>query len=221
VKPAFIEAVAPLFKGYLSAAQRNGLETLLAATEGLPIRHRAYILATAYHETARTMQPVRETLAETDAEMVGRLERAWQRGQLKWVRTPYWRFDADGKTWAGRGYVQLTHVENYARAGAKLGVDLVADPNRALNPDLAARILVRGMREGWFTGAKLADQSYREMRRIVNGTDRADLIAEHAEAFEAALATIKSVEPAPVSSPLAGLLAALVAFIASIFRRKT
>lgn len=28
--------------------------------DGLPITHQAYILATAWHETARTMQPVRE-----------------------------------------------------------------------------------------------------------------------------------------------------------------
>lgn len=184
--PEFWTALKPF--GALSQSQRNGIETILAASDGLTATHRAYILATAWHETAFTMQPVRETLAPDDATMVVRLERAWSKGQLKWVKTPYWRFDANGKTWAGRGYVQLTHKSNYEKAGRKLGLDLVADPNLALHPEIAARILVRGMVEGWFTGKKMADYSdYIQMRRVVNGLDRARDIAVHAERFEKAV----------------------------------
>ena len=188
---AFFDAVLTEL-GPLSQSQVNGFETILAASAHLPLRHRAYILATAWHETAFTMQPVRETLAKTDASAVNILERAWSEGKLKWVRTPYWRFDSDGKSWLGRGFVQLTHKSNYAKAGEKLGVDLLADLNKAMNPDLAAQILVRGMRDGWFTGKKMSDfKTYADMRRVVNGTDRAAQIARYATSFEIALQALE------------------------------
>lgn len=155
---------------------------------GLLRNQAAYVLATAYHETAHTMEPVRETLAQTDSAAIARLDRAWERGQLPWVKSAYWR---DG--FFGRGYVQLTHRFNYERAGRELGVDMVADPSIALGADISAEVTVRGMLEGWFTGKKLAGyitlkaSDYVGARRIVNGTDRARAIAEHAREYEAAL----------------------------------
>ena len=58
----------------------------------------AYVLATARHETANTMKPVMETLADNVTEAQRRLERAWTGGRLPWVKTPYWRTDSDGKS---------------------------------------------------------------------------------------------------------------------------
>lgn len=148
----------------------------------------AYVLATAYHETAHTLEPVRETLASTDAQAIARLDRAWERGQLSWVSRPYWRTG-----FFGRGYVQLTHEYNYRKAGGIIGVDLVSDPSKALEAEISAEITVRGMLEGWFTTKKLGDyitlqrSDYVGARRIVNGTDRARAIAEHAREYEAAL----------------------------------
>jgi len=201
---AFYDRVRPLFPGgKLTAGQVDGLSRLLEASATLPLRHRAYVLATAQHETAHTMQPVRETLAATDASAINRLEAAWSKGRLPWVKTPYWRRDAEGKSWLGRGYVQLTHKANYVRASQKLGVDLVTDPNAAMNPDVAARILVRGMVEGWFTGRKMADfATFEDMRRVVNGTDRAADIARLARGYEAALLAAEgSAPPAPKPAP--------------------
>lgn len=155
---------------------------------GLLRNETAYVLASAYHETAHTMEPVRETLAGTDTQAIARLDSAWERGKLPWVSKPYWR---DG--WFGRGYVQLTHEANYQRASRELGVDFVKEPSRVMEPDFAATILVRGMAEGWFTGKCLHDyidlkrSDYVGARRIVNGTDRARAIAEHAVEYEAAL----------------------------------
>lgn len=196
-RQAFFDAIRPLFGG-LKQSQVRGLEILLAAVDGLPVRHQAYILATAKHETDDTMEPVRETLAKTDAEAGQRLEGAWLKGKLPWVRTPYWRADKDGKRWFGRGYVQLTHKGNYQRAGSRMGVDLVSDPSAALSPMLAARIIVQGMSEGWFTGVKLSDcDNYRDMRKVVNGMDKADLIAGYAVKFEAALLAAEITPPRP------------------------
>lgn len=201
-RAAFFNAIRPMFGGTLTTAQVQGLEILLTATEGLPVSHRAYLLATAKHETAHTMQPVRETLAKSDAGAVKALDRAFAAGKLPWVKSPYWRPDADGKSWFGRGYVQLTHKANYQRAGKAMGIDLVADPSAALSPMLAARILVQGCGEGWFTGKRLSDYlpgDYAGARRVVNGTDRAKEIAGMAEAFEAAL--VAAMPPAPDHAP--------------------
>jgi hypothetical protein len=177
-----------LFSGSLSQKQVDGLNLLLEATRGLAIQHRAYILATAYHETGQTMQPVRETNASTDARAVAILDSAFKKGQLTWVRTPYWHFDSSGKTWLGRGYVQLTHKANYIKASQELKVDLLTDPNKAMDPAVAANILVRGSMEGWFTGVGLYDfDNYKDMRRVINGTERASTVAEYAKQFEKAL----------------------------------
>jgi len=164
----------------------------------------AYVLATAWHESARTMKPVRETLAKSDAAAIAALTKAWKAGQMSWVKRDYW---SDG--FFGRGYVQLTHEVNYRFAGEKLGFDLVGKPSLALEPDVAAEILVVGMRDGWFTGKKLSDyitlqrSDFRGARRIVNGMDRADLIADYAKQYDALLlAAGYGVEmPKPVPAP--------------------
>lgn len=189
-RQAFFDASRPLFGGKLSESQVQGLEIILAATDGLPVSHRAYLLATAKHETANTMQPVREALAKTDAGAVAALEKAWKAGKLPWVVQPYWRRDKDGLSWFGRGYVQLTHKANYQKASDIMGIDLVSDPSAALSPMIAARVLVQGSSEGWFRGKKLSDYlpgDYVNARRVINGTDKAKEIAAIAEAFERAL----------------------------------
>lgn len=217
-----------VFGTSLTQGQVDGLEAILAACDGLPVTHAAYILATAYHETARTMQPVRETLASTDDQAIARLDKAFASGRLKSVKNPYWRKDADGKTWLGRGFVQLTHKTNYARAGRELALDLVGNPSLAMQPTVAALILVRGSAEGWFTGKKLSDYlpgDYVQARRIINGMDRAQDIAGYARAFEAALIAAEwgaaPAIPAPVeesqkSSP--SIWSALINIILSIVK---
>lgn len=153
----------------------------------------AYVLATAFHETAATMQPVRETLAATDDEAILRLDHAFAAGRLASVKTPYWRRDADGRTWLGRGLVQLTHKANYAKMSEVTGIDLLADPARAMELPVAVKILLDGMLAGSFTGRRLSDHfspgraDWTGARRIINGTDRAALVGAHGRAFYAAL----------------------------------
>ena len=130
----------------------------------------AYVLATAYHESAHTMRPVRETLAKSDASAKAILSKAWKAGKLPWVTSDYW-----SSGYFGRGYVQLTHKANYAKAGDALGIPLAERPSIALEADTAADIIVLGMDEGWFTGKKLGqyitlDKSdFVGARVIVNG----------------------------------------------------
>jgi predicted chitinase len=204
---AFYDAVREsVFGGSMSQPQVEGIEIIQEAWEkagdGDPYKF-AYILATAFHETARTMQPVRETLAKTDAKAKEILTKAWRAGKLPWVKKDYW-----SSGWFGRGYVQLTHRENYEKAGKELGIDLVKDPSKAMIPEVAALILVRGCMEGWFTQRKLShyitrsDADYIGARRVVNGTDRAGDIAEYATDLYRAIAKAKEA-PKPAPKPVA------------------
>lgn len=193
---AFFEAVRPLFGGSLSQSQVDGMNVIFEAWNKVGdgnTRHLAYILGTAFHETARTMQPVRETLAKTDAKAKEILTKSWKAGKLPWVKSDYW-----SSGWFGRGFVQLTHRENYVKAGEKLGIDLVSDPSKAMIPEVSALILVRGMQEGWFTGKKLSEAGdFLEARRIVNGTDKAGQIATYANGFLSALEAAQAASPPP------------------------
>ncbi|MBB4104867.1 hypothetical protein [Allorhizobium borbori] len=188
---------ARLFHGRLRAGQIDGMNAILDRFEDVmpegDDRWLAYMLATAYHETAETMQPVRETLAPSDARAMAILDDAFARGRLKGVKTPYWRLDTGGKSWLGRGFVQLTHRRNYEAMTKVTGIDLVAAPERAMEIDVAVTILFRGMIDGCFTGRKLADffagdrEDWTGARRIINGTDRAVLVAGYARTFYAAI----------------------------------
>jgi hypothetical protein len=207
-----------LFKGTLSQPQVEGMMAILNFWEArMPeadLRWLGYILATAYHETAYTMQPVRETLAATDARAIETLENAYASGKLSWVKTPYWRPDEDGKSWLGRGLVQLTHKRNYEAMSELTGIDLVAEPDRAMEMDTAVSILIEGMVQGSFANHKLADHlnettdDWMNARRIVNGTDRAEKLADYGKTF---LAAIRHEAPGDPFSRLKAWLARAIA----------
>lgn len=186
-----------LFGGRLQPPQVQGLEAILDHWEkdsaAKDDRWLAYMLATAFHETARTMQPVRETLAPTDDRAIAILDRAFARGQLPWVSKPYWQADTDGKSWLGRGLVQLTHRKNYELLGRMLGINLVADPTLAMRMDVALPIMFLGMEQGAFTGHRLGQyfndrrEDWVKARQIINGLDKALHIADYGKAFYGAI----------------------------------
>jgi hypothetical protein len=193
------------FAGRLRNEQVEGTERILAGFEargmGGELRHLAYMLATAFHETAATMQPVRETLTSSDDAAIAILDRAFEAGKLGAVRTPYWRRDAQGKSWLGRGLVQLTHRRNYEAMSQLTGIDLVAKPERAMEPQASVTILIEGMLRGSFTARRLEQyfsakrEDWQGARAIINGTDRAELVGRYGTMFYAALAASR-IEPA-------------------------
>lgn len=171
----------------------DGVNVILTAMAGDPTSWIAYALATVYHETAGTMQPIKE---RGGAAYFTRMydvtgaspDRARKHGNMD---------PGDGPRYCGRGYVQLTWKNNYRKVGEAIGLDLVAQPDLALDPEIAAMILSGGMREGWFTGkafedyfrSELADRhQFVNARHIINGLDRADDIADYALLFQSALA---------------------------------
>lgn len=90
----------------------------------------------------------------------------------------------DGPRFKGRGFVQITGRRNYRDWSNRLGIDLVSNPGKTAQPEIAAKIISRGMRDGTFTGLSLGDfisgsrQDFFQARRIINGLDRAKDIEE-------------------------------------------
>ena len=135
------------------------------------LRQAAYMLATAKHETANTFAPIEEY------------------GKGKGL--PYGQPDpVTGLVYFGRGYVQLTWARNYKSMGKALNLPLFPHPDLALRYDVAYKIMSYGMTHGTFTGVALSryinegKTDYLNARKIINGTDKADLIAGYATAIE-------------------------------------
>lgn len=179
--------------GKLSQATVNGLELLGRNMEEDPgltdLRWAAYMLATVKHECANRWMPITEF---GPRDYFNKYESTTKIGKALGNTLP-----GDGFRYRGRGYVQITGRANYARMTKALGLgpteDLEADPDQALRPAIAYRIMSHGMRHGTFTGKKLADYinaggcDYRNARRIINGVDQAALIAGYATALEGIL----------------------------------
>jgi hypothetical protein len=169
----FASVRTSLFGGSLTTPQVKGMEALLDAAQSLADDEIAYILATAFHETAETMQPIAE-YGRGKGRKYGLPGR--NRGQI-----PY-----------GRGFVQTTWDINYERTDRELGLGgkLIANYDLMLSDvAMAAKAAVRGMVEGWYTGKKLADYfdggkcDFALARKIINGTDKAEKIGGYARLF--------------------------------------
>lgn len=184
----------------ISATEFQGCDSIIfaCAKDGWGVSWIAYALATTYHETAHTMEPVPEYGGNAYFHRMYDIQgqrpaKARELGNLQ---------PGDGVRFKGRGYVQLTGRTNYARASEELrkiglNVDLVANPDLALRLDVSAAVLVIGMREGWFTGRDVDDDlpidgpgtlaQFTATRDVINGRDKAQLIGEYAVDFQTAL----------------------------------
>lgn len=175
--------------------QIDGLEFLLGRFETTDawadVRHIAYALATIFHETAYSFQPVEEGYYLGSSARVKRFQKTLR----------YYPF-------FGRGYVQLTWKANYDKAGKALGLDLVNKPELALDPDVAFDVLTLGLFRGWF-GGKLTTYindkktDYVNARRCVNILDKAGIIAGYARSFEKILRD-SAADPAETSAIVTG-----------------
>ena len=143
---------------------------------GVGINSLAYILATAYHETGHDFFPKYEY-----GNYAYFIKKYWLNSKVaKWLGNDV---ELEAFKYRGRGLVQVTGETNYERFG------IADNPDKALEIETAIRIIYEGMTKGIFTGKKLSDYmdtfkyDFIGARKIINGTDKAKLIAGYAEQF--------------------------------------
>lgn len=167
LEPAPAELVAPDATGPFTAEQvaftlnaplasvNEHLPRIYAALDEVGIGDRATAvaaLATIGVETAHRFEPIHE-FRNADGSIPS-----------------YWHSYDGGAEFHGRGFIQITHRSNYAQYGEQLGIDLVANPDLALDPDIAARILARFFRDHNISGLAAAGD-WHGVRQAVNGGD--------------------------------------------------
>lgn len=202
-----------IFNGRLTQSQVDGMNAILDAAGELgvtDIRMIAYALATPVIETGGTYEPVSENLnysvaaltskfpnriSVSDAQKYGRsaMQPANQEAIANTIYGGSWGREnlgntqpGDGWNYRGRGLTQITGRRNYAKFGYENnpeGVSVLKD---------AAIIMVKGMRDGSFTGKKFSDYfgstaQWVQARRMINSLDRAEEIAGFAQKFHSAL----------------------------------
>lgn len=200
-----------LFNGKLSQDQVDGMESILNFWENPPVQPKgkfktnwnirtigwlAYMLATTFHETAFTMQPI------TEYGSTAYLRRYCNRKDLG-NGPKYGGKKDDGPRFRGRGYVQLTGRKNYREMTSVVrqfypdSPDFTEKPKAVTNDDYAAVIMFYGMFVGIFTGKALKNYigdpekgqivDFYNARRIINGVDKARTIEGYAKEFNQAL----------------------------------
>jgi putative chitinase len=188
-RKTFFDSVrASLFGGTLSQGQVDGIDYLINVWERhfeIPnprdgTKWLSYAMATVFHETAQTMQPIEE----------------YGKGQGKSYGKPT---GPHGHCYYGRGFVQLTWEDNYIKGEKNLKdryqveAKLHKEPHRMLEHEISALVLYDGMIHGWFTGVGLPKyfnatvEDPVNARRIVNALDKAETIAGYYRKFKTAL----------------------------------
>ena len=182
------------FPGAQKPAHAGDMAKLLGCIAADPnisdVRWASYMLATVKHECADTWTPVPERGPDAYFDK-------YNAGTPLGIRLGSTNPD-DGFRFRGRGYVQITGRANYDRLSRALemGDQLIDDPDLALNPEIAYRIMSYGMRAGAFSGKKLGDYingnmcDYYNGRKIINGLDRAGTIRDYAQKLEQMLRNI-------------------------------
>lgn len=188
---------------------------LLDEWEGRPdltdLRWLAYILATVEYETGGAMTPLEEegkgaghsygwfftdsgdvivepaTILDGDGEIVpnpiaGEPVKVLPEG-------------VDGHQYYGRGYLPRHTFTRRAYQWASVGINLVHEPERLLDPAVAAKVAIDSMTAGLNGSTNLTlrqffndtREDWREARQIIGGDDEADEIADRGRALHRAL----------------------------------
>jgi len=156
----------------------DNIKKIIEAAEyyGASENQLAYVLASAYHETAHDFIPKYEY-----GNYAYFIKKYWLNTKVaKWLGNDV---ESEAFKYRGRGLIQITGETNYEKFG------IANNPEKAIQIETSIDILYRGMLYGMFTGAKLSkyvgvnSYDFINARRVVNGTDRAKMIAEYADKF--------------------------------------
>ena len=151
--------------------QVNNARAIMAACSAYTtdVKQLAYVLSTAIGESS--LRPIKEYRCAPSQSCYQLQNRYWPSG------------------FYGRGYVQLTWKSNYEKFGKLLNVNLVGNPDLALKPDIAGKIICIGMKKGLFTGVGLdnylgaSKNDWTNARRIINGLSNAKAFGDRGSAI--------------------------------------
>lgn len=172
--------------GTLSQKQVDGFEAIFNEWDLRTLndkRYLAYIFATIWHEVGGTMQPIEE-IGKGKTRKYGK--RVWYSGKS---------YNDVSHLYYGRGLTQNTWRDIYeklTKANTKKW-DFVNKPDLLLKMEPSVWATFHAMLTGLYTGKKLSDyfgphnESPTDARRIINGTDKADLIAGYYYEFKRAI----------------------------------
>lgn len=194
-KSKFYEAYRKQF-GSLSQSTVDTLEAIIDvfnqnSSLERDTEKKAYMLATVRHECGPDMKPITENMNYTSAARIAQVwptrftvssARAYVRNPAKLANSVYANRlgnggpeSGDGFKYRGRGIgAQFTGKVNYEKFSKLFNVDLVGNPELALDLVLGAKILYKGSVEGLFTGVGLGNYikasgvDYKNARRVVN-----------------------------------------------------
>lgn len=153
-------------------AVRTNWPLIVAALQEFLIADRPVQMAaigTIAIETASTFEPVREAFWMSEE---------WRRANLRYY------------PWYGRGFTQLTWEDNYRVYGELISEDLLSDPDRAMEPRIAARVMAAYFANhggGPLIPAAARAGNLTEVRRLVQGgSDGLPRLVSIATALQAA-----------------------------------
>lgn len=164
-RTVFFDHIRPLFNGHFNSGQVDGLDKILDEWQRrnlTDLRFLAYMLATVFHETNQTMQPIIEG------------------GGLKYLRSKaYW-------PWYGAGLVQVTWKANYEKFGLKSVAEATTWPD-CLKPLFDGMLdgMFTGRKLDQYFNTHITDPKH--AREIINGHNDMELIAGYYYKFNAAL----------------------------------
>jgi hypothetical protein len=170
-------------------------------------RRIAYLLATAQHAShfgARLEERGAEPAADGVDRSFDRFEPGTPLGTALGNTQP-----GDGARYRGRGFVAVKGRASYATWSQRLALPdelvdgnpvpyFIAYPDAMARPNVAAQTLVRGMRDGLFTGIPLGlhvndkKADYHSARRVVGGLEHARDVAALAITFARAIEDLQS-----------------------------
>lgn len=195
----------------LSSNNRAGLKTIVTTAkkdkEIQSVAEFAYMLATTKHETATTFRPIEE-YGKGAGKSYGKEVCVTNPSTKKEVKNKYYGRGYVQLTW-GYNYQRLDHYLGYGTYPNRFKTksndynkeytincpaeSVYLNPKKALNTDIAYKCMMWGMQGGHFTGVgvsryiKTNNVDYYNARKVINGLDKASLIAGYAEDFEVLL----------------------------------
>ena len=194
--PMTLELVRPLFPATKAANIQRYLPYVAAALEACGLDDRGMLcmaLATIRAESEGFV-PISEFPSQFNT-LPGRASFSRYEGRKNLGNTQL----GDGASFKGRGFVQLTGRANYLQFGQTLGIDLVAQPDWANAPEVAALLLAKFLsNQASAIRAALALGDLKQARRLVNGG------AHGLDRFSAVFAAAEELWPA---EPLPGAAA--------------